>query len=327
MIYPWQQTQWQHLQQRLKEGRLAHALLFTGPSGTGKNHFAQLFAKALLCSEPTADGSPCGQCSSCNWIKAESHPDMHTVMLEEDAKAISVNQIRALGHFVGLKSQQGRYKVILITPADAMNVNAANSLLKTLEEPTESVVIILVTHQVFNLPATIRSRCQKVDFPLPAQEMGLAWLSAQLPAAETAQIALSVAQGAPLDALHIAKEEGLSHRQVFFDDLFALANGEKHPVTIGEKWAKQNIQQYFAWFHSVLADMIKLNMLDQPQQICHLDYQEAMQNQARRLNLKQLYQCYERIGDAQRLLKANMNPQLLVESLLIPWTEMYKGNN
>ena len=324
--YPWQEEQWQHLQLRLKENRLPHALLFSGPQGLGKTHFASVFAKSLLCNAVAADGRPCGTCNSCLWLASGSHPDALWITLEEGAKAINVNQIRDTARFLSLKSQQGRYKVIVISPADQMNVNAFNSLLKTLEEPTENAIIILVCHQIASLPATIRSRCQKLEFVYPKREVSLAWLRSQIDQVETADTLLCVAKGAPLHALEMAKSDAMSQRSAFFEDVFNLAKGLDHPISVSEKWVKQDIKQNLSWFHDALADMIKLTMSDKSAFIAHADYTEAMQNQTRGLNLNALYRCYERVSDAQRQLKANMNPQLLAESILIPWTEMNKGN-
>ena len=137
---------------------------------------------------------------------------------------------------------------------------------------------------------------------------------------------LAVAKGAPLHVLAMANETAMNNRSDFFDDIFNLAKGVESPIKVAEKWLKQDILQNLSWFNDVLADMIKLSMLNSPASICHADYTEAMQKQVRGLNLKLLYRCYEQVSDAQRLLKANMNPQLLVESILIPWAEMNKGN-
>ena len=325
MIYPWQQAQWQHLQQRIHEKRLAHAFLFCGPEGIGKNDFSNAFSRSLLCLQPNSEGHACGKCNSCTWSDSGAHPDTLHIGLENDAKFITVDQIRSIGHFLSLKSQEGRYKVIVITPAEQMNVNAANSLLKNLEEPTSDTVVILVTSRATALPATIRSRCQKVEFPYPDHTLSTQWLRQQLEQPDQAQTLLSIAKGAPLRALAMTQGGVFEKRSAFFQDIFSLARGQENPVSIGEKWIKQDIQQILSWFHSALADMIKLNMVDAPNAICHSDYYDTLQKCARRLNLKVLYQCYGRVEQAQGLLKANMNPQLIVESILIPWTEMNKA--
>jgi len=326
MIYPWQQAQWAHLQQRCNEKSLAHAFLFSGPAGVGKNDFASAFANSLLCSQPKGDGQACKECNSCRWMSSGAHPDSIHIGLEGDSKVIGVDQIRSLGHFLSLKSQQGRYKVIVITPAEKMNVNAANSLLKSIEEPAENTIIILVSSSITALPATVRSRCQKLEFPYPVHDEALAWLTqAAGTTSEDPNILLSIAKGAPLHALTMASGDILKQRSAFFADLLKLAEGAEHPIKIGEKWLKQDIYQILSWFHGALADMIKLNMLEKQVEICHVDYIDALQSCATRLDLVKLYRCYEHVGSAQQMLKANMNPQLLLESILIPWADINTG--
>ncbi len=322
MIYPWQHQQWQYLQQCIREQRLAHALLFSGPEGVGKNDFALSFVNALLCLSPLGDGLACQECSSCRWFMAGAHPDSTRITLATDKKVIGVDQIRSLGHFLSLKSQQGRYKVVVITPAEKMNVNAANSLLKSIEEPADDTIIVLVSSCVTALPATVRSRCQKLEFPCPKRSDTLAWLAQSTASSEQAATLLAVAKGAPLHALAMARGETLEQRNAFFTDLFELAEGGLHPVKVGERWAKQDILQILSWFHGALADMIKLNMLGNSVAICHMDYIDALQARATKLDLAALYRCYEQVGSAQQLLKANMNAQLLLESILISWSGM-----
>lgn len=320
MIYSWQSGQWQHLQQRIHDGRLAHALLFSGPEGIGKNDFARAFAQALLCSSPLADGQACQQCNSCRWFSAGAHPDFLHVGVAEDAKSINVEQIRSLGHFLSLKSQQGRYKVVIISPADLMNVNASNSLLKTLEEPTPDTIIVLVGSRKAAFSATIRSRCQRVDFHFPAQPECISWLTAQSSLTpEEASAMLSIAKGAPLHALAMNTSDFWQTRTTFFSDLFNVAQGKENPVQVSERWLKQDIARNLSWFLTAVTDMIKLNILDTPNTLYHRDYIAALQTQARVLNLEALYRCYEQAADAQRLLRANMNSHLLVESILINW--------
>ncbi|TPW18263.1 MAG: DNA polymerase III subunit delta', partial [Halothiobacillaceae bacterium] len=169
-LLPWHTALWQHLQERRHEGRLPHALLLTGPVGVGKNRFAVRFSQALLCEQPHAAGEACGQCRSCLWHQAGSHPDALEITLEEESKTIGVEQIRQVGHFLQLTRQQGLHKVVRITPAERMTMSAANGLLKSLEEPAAGAVILLITSRLSALSATIRSRCQRLEFTLPARE-------------------------------------------------------------------------------------------------------------------------------------------------------------
>ncbi|MCV6606274.1 MAG: DNA polymerase III subunit delta', partial [Porticoccaceae bacterium] len=153
MPYPWQGELWDDIVHLHKKQRLPHALMLTGPADVGKSRFARALAQRVACGEPVG-GYACGTCKSCKLIAAESFPDLKRVAPEEAGKAIKIDQIRALCDFMAKTAQQGGWKVALIEPAEAMNVNAANALLKTLEEPSNNTLLILVCHQLSRVPAT-----------------------------------------------------------------------------------------------------------------------------------------------------------------------------
>jgi DNA polymerase III subunit delta' len=229
MIYPWQITLWEQL--REKRERMPHALLIHGPQGIGKLALAERFAQSLLCESARTGGAPCGKCDGCRWIEAGSHPDFRRVEPEALARSsgggedpeepvaapvraakpsneIKVDQIRGLDSFLNLKSHRGGRRVALIHPAEAMNPNAANALLKGLEEPPGAALFILVSHRPARLLATIRSRCISVPVGAPDTEASLAWLEGQgLPDPGPW---LAFAGGAPLIALQSAKQAGAS---------------------------------------------------------------------------------------------------------------------
>jgi len=148
-LQPWLSPTWNTLADALRSGRVHHAMLFASPRGYGKRVLADAFAAAALCTQRTADGHACGTCRSCLLVAAGSHPDLVRVSLEvrDDGKTrseLTVDQLRALGHRLALASQFGGWQIAVIDPADAMNASAANALLKTLEEPASSTVIMLV---------------------------------------------------------------------------------------------------------------------------------------------------------------------------------------
>ena len=211
---PWLQPAWDRFRGLLDRDRLAHALLLHGPEGCGKAELAKRMVRRLLCGEPAADGA-CGQCLSCQSLLSGAHPDafMVTFIINKNTgklnKEIKIDQIRELIDSLSLTTTISERKVALIAPADFMNRNAANALLKTLEEPPGNAVIILLAHQPSRLPVTIRSRCQSLNLAMPGTAVAEAWLvENQNMDQKLARESLQAAGGSPLRALHM-NEQGL----------------------------------------------------------------------------------------------------------------------
>ena len=165
---PWLAEARSRVLRMVASDRLSHALLLQGPPGIGKAALAEWIARVALCDAP-AD-APCGACPSCVQHSAGSHPDLQRVVIPEDKKQIPVEHIREMIAALQMKSYRGRRKVAIIDPADGMNPNGYNALLKTLEEPPGDAVIILTVSRPERLPATIGSRCQRVKLVPPSRE-------------------------------------------------------------------------------------------------------------------------------------------------------------
>lgn len=172
---------WATLQQRRE--RLPHALLLVGQKGLGKFALAQQFAAALLCESPTTNGMACGKCLACNWYAQGNHPDFRLLQpdalndgieVEEGKKKpsqqITIDQIRNLDEFFNVGTHRGGLRIVIVNPTEAMNRNTANSLLKTLEEPTPGTLFLMVSSEPMRLLPTIRSRCQAVPIPVPQSD-------------------------------------------------------------------------------------------------------------------------------------------------------------
>jgi DNA polymerase-3 subunit delta' len=320
-ILPWHQANWQALQKRLSDRTLPHALLLTGPAGLGKSLFTQAFIQSLLCENRSKDkGSSCGQCKPCNLYTANTHPDIYMIGLEEDSKLIKIDQMRALTEKLGLKSQMGGYRVTVINPADRMNKNAANSLLKTLEEPGEYTILILVTDRPGQLPATIRSRCQQMSFASPSHETALEWLKQELAGTSTQpdlELLLALSGGAPLKALTMLEEDKLTSRMELLQDLSALIQGQSDPVAIAEKWFKNDLENSLEWVTSWIGDIIQLKMAPNPPNLKNPDQLKYLKTMANNLELRWLYSFYDKLKQAGRLAETTVNRQLLLEDLLI----------
>ncbi len=240
MSLPWLEEHQQRINASLAEERLGHAPLIAGPVGVGKQALGDWLARRLLCLEPT-DGQPCGECRACSLIKAGSHPDLFTVGIPEDKREIPVDSVRELSRCLQLTPSIGRHRVGLIEPAEAMNRNAANALLKTLEEPASDAWLVLISHRADDLPATIRSRCQIMTVRPPELELAGNWLVEACPDSnpDERSNALALAGGAPLAARALLDDGGLAFAHEVRSGLVALASGRSVPEVLSDGWAEQ----------------------------------------------------------------------------------------
>jgi len=317
--YPWQTSQWKQFQQRRLKGAVPHALLLHGPEGIGKEDFAHLAARALLCEQPDAEGLACGQCKSCQLINAENHPDFIPVLPEEIGKAIKIDQIRNLIQVMTLSPHFGGYRIVLISPAAQMNLAASNSLLKTLEEPQDNTVIFLVTSQISRLSATIRSRCQLLRFARPDSASALNWLGSELGDSAQAEQLLMAANGAPLLARQMAGDETIRFRQQVLQDLTAISAGKKQAMTVAAEWLKQAHGKTLQWVYHWVCDMIRIKCGDESF-VINQDIARQLQSFAQTVDLNRLYHFLDQLSDAIRLRQTSANELLLLEGLLLNWT-------
>lgn len=264
-LAPWQQRAYDHAASALATGQLGHASLVAGPQWIGKRALAEHLARRVLCGSPKDDGEACGACRSCGLFAARSqyepletrpdgslaqpwghsaHPDLVFVGYEWNLKAnpsrqrteLVIEQIRALSDKLGLSPQLGGAQVVIIDPADAINYNAFNALLKTLEEPRPGKYLLLLSSDPSRLPATIRSRCQRLEVRLPPRAEALAWLVAQGHAASIAEEALQAARGHPGLAARWASGDGLALRRAVAQDAQSLQRGQAAPAEVAQRW-------------------------------------------------------------------------------------------
>jgi DNA polymerase-3 subunit delta' len=256
-VQPWLAGAWQTLVSALAARRLHHGLLFAAPAGFGKRALASALATAALCSQRGVDGYGCGACRSCLLVAAGSHPDLTRITfgLRDDGKPrteIIVDQIRALSQRLSMSSQFGGAQIAFIDPADRLNANAANALLKTLEEPTPATILMLIADDSSRLPATIRSRCQRIDLRAPTRAEALAWLRAQRIDSKRAEDSLDASLGNPGLALTWSADETLAIRAACADDLAALSRGRRTASEVAQRWAADQPETRL-WFAAALA--------------------------------------------------------------------------
>lgn len=314
-----QETAIHILQCAIRNQHLTHAYLFTGPAGVGKKKTALALAQYLNCeAADAANFSSCGRCPSCIQAMAGSHPDL--IMLEPDGASIKIEQIRNLLSKVSLRNYESAYQVAIIDDAHLMTEQAANCLLKTLEEPTEHTIFILVTAQAQNLPVTILSRCQQIQFNLLPPAL-IQQILRQLHPERQTQIGLvtALAQGsiATAEAL-LANEELAAARQAFYQQLHRLSALRPAQI-IGwcEQWDKNKnmvkalLELGQLWYH----DLLLISTAEQWNLAVNQDYLAQLKTQPvepqRLLTILQYFQT----GMAQ--LECNASPRLVLEVALL----------
>jgi DNA polymerase-3 subunit delta' len=234
MSYPWLKPVEAEFVERLENDRLPHALLLCGPRDTGKTELATDFIASLMCLENQYPA--CGECRSCQLLKGGAHPDRQIITYEENPsthelrKVLVVGQVRRLISSLYLTNSFSRRKAALVYPAEAMNISTANALLKTLEEPPGEAVLILVSHDIARLPATIRSRCQKLQVRSPDIAVARDWLCADNGCSEAeAEAALTAASGSPLKARRMLVDGSTDDYRLLIATLQDLRSGKTEP--------------------------------------------------------------------------------------------------
>lgn len=330
-LYPWQTESWLALQGL--RNRLPHALLLKGAQGIGKLDLALNFTQSLLCEKPMTDGMACRQCSSCHWFEQESHPDFRLIQPDaltaaEDgeekpggkkpSREISVEQIRNLSGFVNLSAHCGGYRVVIIYPAEAMNHNAANSLLKTLEEPTDKLLFLLVTHKPQQLLPTIISRCLGFIVHTPTREVGAAWLAQN--GVKNPGHALAQTGFAPLQALDWAESgEGAEERSILLAairqparlDALALADSLQRSAPVHVIHCLQQ------WCHDLASAKLAGAVRYFPEQA------ETLIKLAGSVSPLALMRFQKELQEARRAAFHPLNPKLLLESLLLSYRHLF----
>lgn len=321
-VLPWQIDLWQQLAGRAQH---AHAYLLHGPRGIGKRLLAERLMELLLCQRPSAGGA-CGQCKACQLLAAHTHPDHYLLEPEEADKAIRVDQVRELVSFVTQTAQLGGRKVVLLEPAEAMNLNAANALLKSLEEPAGDTVLLLISHQPSRLLPTIKSRCVQQACPLPARQQSLDWLATQLPelTTELRTELLMLSGGSPLMAAKLYAQGVLEQRALVVDGVKRLLKQQQSPSQLAESWNALPLGLLFDWFCEWSHLILRYQMAGDETALGAADMRKVLQylgQKASRDGVMAL-QDWLLVQRQKVLSKANLNRVLLLEALLVQWASL-----
>lgn len=326
-IYPWQKSDRERLKELRK--RPPHGVLFKGAKGIGKFDLAMNFAQSLLCQNPDETELACGKCSSCHWFEQESHPDFRLLQPEalslngeetesgkKPSKQISVDQVRALADFLGMSAHQGGRRVVVIHPAETMNTNAANALLKNLEEPPKDMLFILVTHKPQQLLPTILSRCLSFALPAPDIPSAIVWLKEQ--GVTNPAEALAASGFAPLQAVQLDQQSGSEERAKLLRavrqpdglDVFALAEIlQKTEQVLVVQWLQQ-------WSYDLNSMKLAGRLRYHPGEEVAI---RKLVDAVAPLNLARLQ---KHLQTAKREAQHTLNPKLFFESLLLAYRQL-----
>ena len=305
---------------------MPHALLMTGPAGLGKLEFARLLGNSLVCESPGGQNMPCGVCKQCRLALVEGHPDIRNVNPEEAGKAIKVDAIRELVDWSIMSVVDTRYRVFIISPAEAMGVAAANALLKTLEEPIARTLLILISANPGKLLATIKSRCQQLAFVIPPRDLAHTWLAEQTgeDGARTTDL-LQLARGAPLLARQMAGNDELQCYNQLKKEFLDLAGNRAEPVLLAEQWQKQqDISLLLNYMKRWLTDIILFGNAAPLSGNNASDPSKDLKSLANRLDLRAVHLLLDSLFEMERRLANNINPQLALEQLLLHWVHVNK---
>lgn len=317
-LQPWLQPVWDGLCARIEAQRFPHALLLTGPAGLGKRDLVLALVARMLCPTPRDDGFACGLCRGCRLLAAGTHPDRVAVALEarDDGKLrteITIDQIRALGVRFASRPSFGGWQVVTVDPADRMNVAAANALLKTLEEPSANTALILVADDPARLPATIRSRCQRIELRPPDLATARAWLIAQGAAPPLADEALLLADGNPGAAKALLDAGFGGMVDALISDMNDAARGLPLAV-IAARWGEQDCDALFA----MLARLVLLSMRVAPE-AQSLPRVNAMARLTTQADFRKLQAWWDRLNLARARLSTPLRKDLAIIELLDEW--------
>ena len=337
MIYPWQAADWERITRNLEQSH--HGILLTGRSGIGKREFALQYCQYLLCQGVVADSiEDCGQRRNYRLFTAGTHPDFHVLTTRAEAvngrcslisryseryqdgrerkakpgRVIPVDQVRLLIDRFATHPHIAATRVALILPADAMNISAANALLKLLEEPPSGTVFVLVSAEPERLPATIRSRCLRHAMAQPEQQMALDWLQDRELTGESGLLALKLAAGGPLDAKILADEGLLEMRNNTLAGLTGLLSGRVPALELASQLSKMDFERILLWLQQFVIDLVKWRQAG-----VKADWIAGFEERFLNASIERLYRLYDRIGHYRRISRDPLNQQLVIEDLLL----------
>ncbi len=312
-VLPWQLANRDHVLGLYQRHQLPHALLLHGLEGTGIRRFARAIAQTVLCSVEGA-GAPCGKCHSCQLGNAGNHPDLLQLAPEKDGGPIKVGQVREVVSFGQASAQQGGYRVVIVCPAEAMNASAANSLLKTLEEPGDNTLLLLISYAVATVLPTVRSRCQKLAMAVPGADQAKQWLQHHLSDPARLTLLHSFAPRQPLYGKRL--ELQVSDMEAVARSLPALVEGTADALTAASVWASVEPGQLLQWLYQWLSAACLADLERGDAGPVAVRIRDAWQQHG---TLVQLLDRVDEVVSLRRMVASGANPnkQLMLEDLAL----------
>jgi len=348
---PWHDTAWEEL--LTLRARAHHAILLYGQAGIGKKGLALDFAASLLCETPTPDQRPCGRCQGCVLFQSRNHPDLRVIVpdalawmrpvaadeegdageeaTDEDRRSarvsreIKIEAVRAIGALVGISAHRAGVRVVLLTPAEALNAPAANALLKMLEEPPPRTFFVMTSDRLDEVLPTIRSRCVLVRVALPPADIATKWLAER--GVKDAGDQLAAAGGAPLSVLDQQEEDGVSLPQETACQLLeALARGARLDVveTAGRLPRAPALGQVIDLFQRWAWDLLAIRRAGRLRY--HRKHREALVRLAADISEGRLLGWMESLKQARVNAEHPLNARLVVEALLVDYLGCLRGD-
>ncbi len=307
------------LRQCLVNGRLHHAYLFVGPDGVGKRTLALALAQAIHCTELESDF--CGRCGACRAVQRGNHADVRVLEPPSNKRDISIQQVRELEKALSLRSFSGRQKVAIIDPATLMNWQAQNALLKTLEEPPQGCVLILVASNAGGLLPTVRSRAFAFSFaPLPRQLIVSYLISRKDKTKEQAQFLAALAMGSLGAANKIDTEKLIEKRFDWMNMLVSLTPGNyRAALNTAEAIAgnREETLKFLEWAGLWYRDLLTFRVAHAEDKIVNLDMLPQIEEQSSRIDEDHLFSLLSKAGEASQRIQRNVNRRMVVEDLLL----------
>lgn len=317
--YSWHSKAWDQFVAAYSQNHLPHALLLTGSQGVGKLAFSQRLVTSLLCLNPDIKTKQaCGQCQACKTYESGANPDFMNIQLLEDKQQIGVDQIRRLSEFLTYSRSFNAYRVVLIHPVERMNQNAANSLLKSLEEPADNTVIILTATHLSKVMPTIKSRSQLLNLPLPTRQQAIDWIKQKKPDFKNIEELLEMSHGSPLLAIQTS-DDVLEKRNELAKDILNIVEKNNSVIEIAKKWEKFDLEMLLDWQIIWLQQFLK--KINAPNSRFSQAHSKILQNLEQIIVKEQLWVLYQQLILKKKTIHTSVNPLMNIENMLTLWLQ------